>query len=63
MRAARIPSLVRGEAVCALIESLEPRCLLSGTFAHAGATAMAYDPAGTLHVAYYDALARSLKYA
>jgi hypothetical protein len=63
MRAARIPSLVRGEAVCALMEPLEPRCLLSGTFAHAGATAMAYDPAGTLHVAYYDALARSLKYA
>ncbi|MDB5355424.1 MAG: repeat-containing protein [Phycisphaerales bacterium] len=45
------------------VEPLENRRLLSGTFAHAGASAMAYDPAGTLHAAYYDTAARSLKYA
>jgi fibronectin type 3 domain-containing protein len=47
----------------ALVEALENRRLLSGSFPHAGATAMAYDVTGTLHVAYYDTAARSLKYA
>ena len=37
--------------------------MLSGTFPNAGAVAMAYDSAGTLHVAYYDTAERSLKYA
>jgi hypothetical protein len=41
---------------------LEDRVLLSATLLNAGATDMVYDPAGALHVAYYDTAARTLKY-
>src|SRR5947209_7997768 len=47
----------------AMIEGVENRRMLSGTFAHAEELAMAYDSAGDLHVAYYDTAARNLKYA
>ncbi|HEX4796944.1 MAG TPA: fibronectin type III domain-containing protein [Humisphaera sp.] len=63
MRALRNPFPVYLAAMRALVEPLENRQLLSATFAHAGATAMAYDAAGTLHMAYYDTAARTLNYA
>src|SRR5690242_1467572 len=44
------------------IERLEDRHLLAASFLTAGATAMVYDSAGTLHVAYYDTASRTLKY-
>jgi len=47
----------------AMFEPLEGRRLLSGSFPNAGATALAYDASGTLHVAYYDTASTTLKYA
>jgi hypothetical protein len=44
-------------------EHLEARMLFSGALPHAAATAMAYDAAGVLHVAYYDSVKQNLKYA
>ena len=41
---------------------LEDRMLFSGVLADAGATSMAYDASGVLHVAFYDPATLSLKY-
>ncbi len=45
------------------IEPLEARKLLTGVLASAGASSMAYDSTGALHVAFYDTSAANLKYA
>src|SRR3954470_22778511 len=43
-------------------ELLETRQMLSGNFPSAGDNSLAYDASGNLHVAYYDANAKNLKY-
>jgi len=45
------------------MDMLESRCLLSVSLNNAGATSMAYDSSGTLHVADYDTAEQDLKYA
>jgi len=45
------------------VESLEGRVLMSGNFPSAVDNALGYDAAGNLHVTYYDAAERDLKYA
>jgi fibronectin type 3 domain-containing protein len=51
----------RAKKTCTF-ESLEQRTLPTAALPNAGAVSMAYDYAGTLHVAYYDAAAQDLKY-
>ena len=45
------------------VERLEERALLTGALPNAGAAGMVYDAAGVLHVAYYDSVQHTLKYA
>src|SRR5579871_6359498 len=58
-----LKSDMRWNSSTAFVEMLETRQLLSANFANAGATAMAFDASGNLHVAYYDTVAKTLKYA
>ena len=55
-----VASMGLGRSTSTGIETLEARVLMAGQ--PAADSSMAYDASGNLHVAYYDAAAKSLKY-